>query len=100
MSLALALDVAPVRRAVQLPRDRIAPVARQEAMALQSQDVGTTDAVIVERIATADERALGHLYDRFGRMAYSLAAAIVPDVADAEEVVADAFAQIWRSAAK
>jgi RNA polymerase sigma-70 factor (ECF subfamily) len=68
-------------------------------MALQSQDVGTTDAAIVERIATADERALGQLYDRFGRMAYSLAAAIVPDVADAEEVVADAFAQIWRSAA-
>jgi RNA polymerase sigma-70 factor (ECF subfamily) len=32
-------------------------------------------------------------------MAYSLACAIVPDPADAEEVVAEAFAQIWRSAA-
>jgi RNA polymerase sigma-70 factor (ECF subfamily) len=32
-------------------------------------------------------------------MAYSLACAIVGEHADAEEVVADAFAQIWRSAA-
>ena len=31
-------------------------------------------------------------------MAYSLACAIVGEHADAEEVVADAFAQIWRSA--
>jgi len=31
-------------------------------------------------------------------MAYSLACAIVGEHADAEEVVADAFAQVWRSA--
>lgn len=46
-----------------------------------------------------DDRALGVLYDRYGGLAYSLAAAIVPDAADAEEVVADVFAQVWRSAA-
>jgi RNA polymerase sigma-70 factor (ECF subfamily) len=32
-------------------------------------------------------------------MAFSLASAVVGERADAEEVVADAFAQIWRSAA-
>lgn len=53
----------------------------------------------MSRVIAGDERALGQLYDRFGTFAYSLAAAIVPDRSDAEEVVADAFAQIWRSAA-
>lgn len=32
-------------------------------------------------------------------MSYALACAIVTDPADAEEVVADAFSQVWRSAA-
>lgn len=51
------------------------------------------------RAAGGDERALGELYDRYGGMAFSLACAVVGDHADAEEVVADAFAQVWRSAA-
>ena len=55
--------------------------------------------MLVSRLAAGDERALGELYDRYGGVAYSLACAIVPDSADAEEVVADAFAQVWRSAA-
>ncbi|MFN8581776.1 MAG: sigma-70 family RNA polymerase sigma factor [Gemmatimonadaceae bacterium] len=53
----------------------------------------------MSRLIAGDERALGELYDRYGGTAYSLACAIVPDNADAEEVVAEAFAQIWRSAA-
>ncbi|MGQ0650012.1 MAG: sigma-70 family RNA polymerase sigma factor [Gemmatimonadaceae bacterium] len=58
-----------------------------------------SDLQVMSRLIAGDERALGMLYDRYGALAYSLAAAIVPDLADAEEVVADAFAQIWRSAA-
>jgi RNA polymerase sigma-70 factor (ECF subfamily) len=61
--------------------------------------VQSPDSAIVARIASGDERALGDLYDRYGGMAFSLACAIVGERADAEEVVADAFAQIWRSAA-
>ena len=58
-----------------------------------------TDQEIIVRLAAGDERALGSLYDRYGTLAWSLASAIVPDAADAEEVVADAFLQVWRSAA-
>jgi RNA polymerase sigma-70 factor, ECF subfamily len=61
--------------------------------------VHVPDSALVQLAAGGDERALGELYDRFGGMAFSLAAAIVGEHADAEEVVADAFAQIWRSAA-
>jgi RNA polymerase sigma-70 factor, ECF subfamily len=67
-------------------------------MALQPQDALAPDLSIIARIAAGDERALGELYDRYGRMAFSLAVSIVSDPADAEEVVADAFAQVWRSA--
>ena len=51
-------------------------------------------------MAAGEERALGELYDRHGGMAYALALAIVREGADAEEVVADAFGQVWRSVAQ
>jgi RNA polymerase sigma-70 factor (ECF subfamily) len=61
--------------------------------------VHSPDSSLVTRAASGDERALGELYDRYGGMAYSLACAVVGEHADAEEVVAEAFAQVWRSAA-
>ncbi|HUQ82779.1 MAG TPA: sigma-70 family RNA polymerase sigma factor [Gemmatimonadaceae bacterium] len=60
--------------------------------------VHSPDSALVSRAAVGDERALGELYDRYGGLAFSLASAIVGERADAEEVVAEAFAQIWRSA--
>lgn len=56
------------------------------------------DAAAISLVARGDERALGELFDRHGGMAWSLANAILRDAADAEEVVADAFSQVWRSA--
>ncbi|MBI4542143.1 MAG: sigma-70 family RNA polymerase sigma factor, partial [Gemmatimonadetes bacterium] len=56
------------------------------------------DRAVIARIASGDERALGELYDRHAASAYGLARAIVGEDADAEEVVADAFVQLWRSA--
>jgi RNA polymerase sigma-70 factor (ECF subfamily) len=50
-------------------------------------------------MATGDDRALAELYDRHGRLAYSLAFSILGDGAEAEEAVADAFLQVWNSAA-
>lgn len=58
------------------------------------------DVRLVERMVAGDEAALGALYDRFGTLAYSLALAMLRDAADAEEVVSEAFAQLWRSAAQ
>ena len=60
--------------------------------------VHSPDSALVAQAAAGDERGLGDLYDRYGGMAFSLACAIVGEQADAEEVVADAFAQVWRSA--
>jgi RNA polymerase sigma-70 factor (ECF subfamily) len=49
-------------------------------------------------MATGEDAALGDLYDRYGKMLYAVALAIVREPADAEEVVVDAFGQAWRSA--
>ena len=57
------------------------------------------EAVVLSRLIAGDERALGELYDLYGGLAYSLACSLVSEPADAEEVVADAFGQIWRTAA-
>jgi RNA polymerase sigma-70 factor (ECF subfamily) len=57
-----------------------------------------SDLQLVFRVAAGDERALGDLHDRHGPVVYSLANAILTDAADAEEVTADVFLQVWRSA--
>jgi RNA polymerase sigma-70 factor (ECF subfamily) len=59
-----------------------------------------SDTDLVARAAEGDERAMGHLYDRYGQMLYAVAYRIVGQRADAEEVVLDAFAQAWREAGK
>jgi RNA polymerase sigma-70 factor (ECF subfamily) len=54
-----------------------------------------------EMAATArgDHRALGHLYDRYGRLVFSLAVRVVEDHHDAEEVTQDVFLRLWHHAA-
>jgi len=63
-------------------------------------DAAIPDRDLVWRMAAGEERALGALYDRHARTVYALAQAVVGERADAEEVVADAFGQAWRSAAE
>jgi RNA polymerase sigma-70 factor (ECF subfamily) len=62
-------------------------------------DPGSGDRALVARVADRDGAALGALYDRYGRTLFSLAYRILGDGDDAEEVVMDAMAQAWRSAA-
>jgi RNA polymerase sigma factor (sigma-70 family) len=57
----------------------------------QDADVG-----LVRRIARGDSGALGELYDRFGRPAYSLARRICADDGLAEDVVQEAFLAFWK----
>lgn len=68
-------------------------------MANQPLDSTAPDQVLAGLMASGDERALGELYDRHGTTMYALAYAMTHDAGEAEEIVADAFAQAWRSAA-
>ncbi len=54
------------------------------------------DEVVVARIVNGDQSALGALYDRYGRPAYSLARRICADDGIAEDVVQEVFLAFWR----
>ncbi|MCL4560501.1 MAG: sigma-70 family RNA polymerase sigma factor [Chloroflexi bacterium] len=54
--------------------------------------------MLLARIADAEVGALGELYDRYGRLIYSLAMNIVYDSGIAEEVTQDVFIELWRKA--
>ena len=54
----------------------------------------------IERLAAGDQSALAELYDLHGRSVYALAARIVGDRGDAEDIVQEVFAQAWRQAAR
>ena len=63
-------------------------------------EAAPSDVQLVARCADGDEGALAELYDRFGRAAYALALRIVRDATAAEDVVQEAFLDLWRSAAR
>lgn len=52
---------------------------------------------MVQRVVDGDQSALGALYDRYGRPAYSLARRICADDGLAEDVVQEAFLAFWRN---
>ena len=57
-----------------------------------------SDEAHLEGIAYGNENALALLYQRFGGLAYSLAARIVGDLHGTEEVVQESFLNVWRKA--
>lgn len=78
----------------------VAPRRRTgRAETTQSYSVLTAETIIA-LTANGDERALGELYDRFGKLAYGLALRVARDPGLAEDAVQEAFLSIWRSAPK
>lgn len=57
--------------------------------------VGPEDREIVERLKRRDPKAMADLYDRYGRMAYSLVLRVVRDRAIAEDLVQETFLRVW-----
>ncbi|UXI68718.1 RNA polymerase sigma factor [Tahibacter amnicola] len=60
-------------------------------------EAGVAEALL-QRICARDEQALGELYDCSVDRVYAIAVRILGDADDAEEAVADVFAQVWERA--
>lgn len=60
---------------------------------------GTGDEELMGRVAEEDEQALSELYDRYSRVVYATGLRLLGDASLAEELVQDAFTNVWRGAA-
>ncbi|MCI0621805.1 MAG: sigma-70 family RNA polymerase sigma factor [Acidobacteria bacterium] len=59
---------------------------------------GASDAALMAEIVRREQRALEELYDRYGRVLYSLALRVTQQPAVAEEIVQDVFLLVWKNA--
>jgi RNA polymerase sigma-70 factor (ECF subfamily) len=71
------------------------PVDRAPAAALRM--VHDEEVALVERLQRRDPAALADLYDRYGRLTYSLIKRIVRDAGIAEDLTQETFFRVWTS---
>ena len=55
------------------------------------------DEILLDLISGSDQAALAMLYERRGRLIYSLVYRMLGNAADSEEVTQDVFLRIWNS---
>jgi RNA polymerase sigma-70 factor (ECF subfamily) len=58
------------------------------------------DVQIIQRVVAGDQQALGELYDRWSKPAFSLARRVCADEGLAEDVVQEVFIAFWREPAR
>ena len=60
---------------------------------------GIADPDLAAQLAAGSQPALAELYDRYGRLAYSVAFRVLGDAGRAEDAVQEAFLKVWDHAA-
>jgi RNA polymerase sigma factor (sigma-70 family) len=61
---------------------------------------GPNDTDLAFALAAGREDALAELYDRYGRLAYSVALKVLNDPGRAEDVVQESFLKLWNNAGR
>jgi len=91
------LSKAPVREsAPEAPgRDRMSSTGSTDSQPSRE----SVDAELMQRVAAGDRQAFSGLYDRFSGPLYGTALRILQDPAEAQDVVHDAFVNVWEKAA-
>jgi RNA polymerase sigma-70 factor (ECF subfamily) len=64
-------------------------------LALELSEQRGSDAELAERLKKRDPNAMAELYDRFGRLAFSVIVGIVRDSATAEDLMQETFLRVW-----
>jgi RNA polymerase sigma-70 factor (ECF subfamily) len=58
-------------------------------------ELGEGDEELAERLRRRDGRAMAELYDRYGRLVFSLILRVVRDTAITEDLVQETFLRVW-----
>jgi RNA polymerase sigma-70 factor (ECF subfamily) len=69
------------------------------AALLLATDIRESDRELAERLQRRETQAMADLYDRFGRLVYSVIFAIVRDAGVAEDLLQETFLRIWNRSA-
>jgi RNA polymerase sigma-70 factor (ECF subfamily) len=85
--------------AIPLWRGQPGRAATSEVMAGQYPLATTSDQDLLSQAASGETLALGVLYDRYGRLVFSVALRVTGDRGAAEEVTQDTFLRLWQHAA-
>jgi RNA polymerase sigma-70 factor, ECF subfamily len=64
-------------------------------LAVRIEEGTDPDAALIRRLQRRDPNALAELYDRYGRLAYSLIVRVVRDTGVAEDIVQETFLRVW-----
>src|SRR5260370_18886605 len=70
---------------------------RSPGMRESAQGERASESDLLGRVGRGDDQAMAQLYDRFGAVVYSAALRVLGDGAAAEDVLQDAFVQLWRN---
>ena len=57
----------------------------------------TDDNLLLQRVRQGDQAAMAEIFDRYGRVVYSVALRVLKDAGHAEDVMQEIFFQIWRN---
>ena len=102
MGLALPLAPLPVSMA-ENPLNPNSAARRSAYEAPGSLDSAgasqASDEVLMARIAARDREAMGQLFDRYGRLVYSVALRVLKDPGQAEDVMQEILLQVWNGPA-
>lgn len=84
------------------PSNPAQPIHRSidRASASRANDAGsapTGDALLLSRAGGGDQQAMTELFDRYGRMVYSVALRVLNDPGHAEDVMQEIFFQVWKN---
>lgn len=73
---------------------------KEKDVKLALANTALDDFALIQRMTQGDEAALGVLYDRYGRLIFSVAYGVVQNRETAEEVTLDIFTRAWEMADK
>ena len=59
--------------------------------------IPSSDVALLERVRARDHHAMANLFERYGRMVYSVALRVLKDSGQAEDVMQDVFFHLWEN---